>query len=104
VQAASSIAITAAVTRAEPRRVGRMTPVCHRPSHVQVRSDHARDPEGSEFCVAAPMRTEEPAEGADTRRADLGREPLPQATPRLINGKDPDSFPAGAPIREDRTR
>jgi hypothetical protein len=32
VQPASSIAITAAMTRAEPRRVGRMTPVCHRPT------------------------------------------------------------------------
>lgn len=39
VQPASSIAITATVTRAEPRRVGHMTPVCHRLSHVQVRGD-----------------------------------------------------------------
>jgi hypothetical protein len=30
VQPASITAISAAVTRAEPRRVGRMTPVCHR--------------------------------------------------------------------------
>jgi hypothetical protein len=30
VQPASIMAITAAVTRADPRRVGRMTPVCHR--------------------------------------------------------------------------
>ena len=39
--ASSSIAITAAVTRAKPRRVGDMTPVCHRVSRLQVRGDHA---------------------------------------------------------------
>jgi hypothetical protein len=42
VQPASSIATTAAVTKAEPRRVGHMTPVCHRPAHVQVHGDRAR--------------------------------------------------------------
>ena len=38
VQLASSIAITAAVTRAEPRRVGRMTAVCHRLAPTGVHS------------------------------------------------------------------
>lgn len=59
---------------------------------------------GNEFCVAAPMRTEERAEGADARRADLGHEPLPQATPRL---KDPDSSRPGrrsGKIGPDRTQ
>jgi hypothetical protein len=32
--AAGSIAITAAEKRAEPRRVGRTTPVCHQISHA----------------------------------------------------------------------
>jgi hypothetical protein len=37
VQAASSIAITAAMTRAQPRRVGHITPVCRRLPHAHVR-------------------------------------------------------------------
>src|SRR5690349_4089296 len=38
VQPASNMAITATVTRAEPRRVGRMTPVCHRLTPTGVHS------------------------------------------------------------------
>ena len=42
VQPASSVATTAAVTRAEPRRVGRMTPVCHRPTPTLMREPEFR--------------------------------------------------------------
>ena len=42
VQPASSIAIAAAVTRAEPRRVGRMTPVCQWPTPTLMREPEFR--------------------------------------------------------------
>jgi hypothetical protein len=41
VQPASITAVSAAVTRAEPRRVGRMTPVCHR-SYLPRRRSRSR--------------------------------------------------------------
>ena len=111
VQLASSIAITAAVTRAEPRRVGRMASVCHRLSHVQVRGDYVRPrrdrrpagPDGSGDVVATFVG-QHGLRGANHRwivmRDPDDNEFCVAAAPRLISGKDPDGSPAGASIRK----
>jgi hypothetical protein len=53
VQPASITAISAAVTRAEPRRVGRMTPVCHRSLPAPLIALTRVLPAWARLCAAA---------------------------------------------------
>ena len=76
VQLASSIAIAAAVTRAEPRRVGRMTAVCHRLTPTGVhscrRDGRSRGLAGDVSGFAPPRRGQPAYRGIVIRSARCG--------------------------------